>query len=289
MEMKYWKIAVFLFNLCIWLTGCMVLVVGVWLLLDPSNGYLFNLFVENTTPHETIYLVSYSILGLGSVVLTVGFFGCQASLRGNQCILAIYMTMLIILIAAELAVVSVGSFMSVRTTSGLEGRLLNRLAEHYGHDSTSDIAFSHSLDFAQYKFNCCGIYGDGDYNQTAWWRDGQYSGTKRHVPLTCCVLKNPEVKNAGSPMSVVSRVFHKDNEKPWLHPQPRDEAACQVLELEAQEGYRHKEGCLDKATNWLRAESLKLIVIGLFVAGIQTAGVLCSAMLCRRIREVQEN
>lgn len=128
------------------------------------------------------------------------------------------MAMLIILIAAELAAVSVGGFMSVRTMSGLEGRLLNRLAEHYGHDPTSDIAFSHSLDFAQYKvhtfiaipgrykihiffsiyylfqFNCCGIYGDGDYNETAWWRDGQFSGTKRHVPLTCCVLKNPDVR-----------------------------------------------------------------------------------------------
>ena len=43
------------------------------------------------------------------------------------------------------------------------------------------------------QFNCCGIYGHGDYNDTPWWRDGQFSGTRRNVPLTCCVLKNPEV------------------------------------------------------------------------------------------------
>jgi len=43
------------------------------------------------------------------------------------------------------------------------------------------------------QFNCCGIYGDDDYNGTAWWRDGQFSGSKRQVPLTCCVLKNSEV------------------------------------------------------------------------------------------------
>lgn len=43
------------------------------------------------------------------------------------------------------------------------------------------------------QFNCCGIYGDDDYNGTAWWRDGRISGSKRQVPLTCCVLKNSEV------------------------------------------------------------------------------------------------
>ena len=45
-----------------------------------------------------------------------------------------------------------------------------------------------------FQFNCCGIHGDTDYNGTAWWRDGQISGTKRQVPLTCCVLKDIEVK-----------------------------------------------------------------------------------------------
>jgi len=43
------------------------------------------------------------------------------------------------------------------------------------------------------QFNCCGIYNDDDYNDTAWWRDSQISGSKKQVPLTCCVLKNSEV------------------------------------------------------------------------------------------------
>lgn len=46
------------------------------------------------------------------------------------------------------------------------------------------------------QFNCCGIYGYGDYNGTAWWRDAQISGNRRQVPLTCCVLKNIEVRRA---------------------------------------------------------------------------------------------
>ncbi|XP_015606367.1 CD151 antigen [Cephus cinctus] len=285
--MKYLKVALFTFNLLIWLAGCTVLVTGICLLLEPTKGDLLNLYVPISTPHETIHLVAYSLLGLGCTVLTVGFFGCRAALHGSQCILATYMSMLLALITMELISSAVGGFMTYRILSGLEGRLRDRLAEHYGHDPTSDIPFSHSLDFAQYKFNCCGIHGDGDYNETAWWRDSQISGTRRQVPLTCCVLRNSEDKNTGSPMSVVARVFHKHYEKPWLHPQPKDEAACQVEELDGHEGYRHKTGCLEKVSNWLQYESFTFVFLGMFMAGLQTFGIITSAFLCRTIRDMQ--
>ncbi|XP_012288832.1 CD151 antigen [Orussus abietinus] len=288
--MKYLKVAFFTFNLLIWLAGCTVLVIGAWLLLEPSKGHLLNLFVPSLTPHETTHLIAYSLLGLGVTVLTVGFFGCRAAFHENQCILAIYMSMLIALIVTELVTAAVGGLMTFRILAGLEERLTDKLAENYGHDPadpTSDIPFSHSLDFAQFKFNCCGIHGDGDYNGTAWWRDGQISGTRRQVPVTCCVLKNSEVKNTGSPMSVVSRVFHMNNEKPWLHPQLRDEAACQVVDEVGHEGYRHKEGCLGKVTSWLQYESLTLVFLGMAMAGIQTFGIITSAFLCRTIRDMQ--
>ncbi|XP_066581554.1 tetraspanin-11-like [Prorops nasuta] len=284
--MKYLKIALFSFNLLIWLAGCTVLVIGAWLLLEPSKGHLLNLFVPDTTPHETINLVAYSLLGLGFTVLTVGFFGCRAALRGNQCILATYMSMLVALIITELVTAAIGGFMTFRILSNLEERLTNKLSKDYGHDVSSDLPFTHSFDFAQYKFNCCGIHGDGDYNGTAWWRDGQISGVRRQVPLTCCVLKNTEIKNTGSPMSVVSRVFHKNTEKPWLHPQPRDEAACQIGDPAGHEGFRHKEGCLTKVTNWLQCESFTLVFLGMAMAGIQTFGIITSAFLCRTIRDM---
>ncbi|XP_076165349.1 tetraspanin-1 isoform X1 [Ptiloglossa arizonensis] len=285
--MKYLKVVLFTFNLLIWLAGCTVLIIGAWLLLEPSKGHLLNLFVSDATPHVTINLIAYSLLGLGFTVLTVGFFGCRAALHGNQCILATYMSMLVALIVTELVTAAVGGVMTFQILSGLEQTLISKLADKYGHEPTSDILFSHSLDFAQYKFNCCGIRGYGDYNGTAWWRDGQISGNRRQVPLTCCVLKNTEVKNTGSPMSVVSRVFHQHTEKPWLNPKPKDETACQVEDKEGHDGYRHKEGCLDKITSWLQCESCTLVFLGMAMAGIQTFGIITSAFLCRTIRDMQ--
>lgn len=255
--------------------------------MEPSKGHLLNLFVPNLTPHETIHVIAYSLLGLGLTVLTVGFFGCRAALHENQCILAIYMSMQIALIVTELIAAAILGLMTFRILSGLEERLASRLADHYGHDPTSDIPFSHSLDFAQYKFNCCGIHGDNDYNGTAWWRDGQISGTKRQVPLTCCVLKDTEIKNTGSPMSVISRVFYQNSETPWLHPQPKDMMACQVEDEKGHEGYRHKNGCLDKVSDWLELESFTLVFLGMSMAGIQTFGIITSAFLCRTIRDMR--
>ncbi|XP_012259200.1 tetraspanin-11-like [Athalia rosae] len=285
--MKYLKVALFMFNLLIWLAGCTVLVMGAWLLLEPSKGHLLNLFVPNVTPQETIHLIAYSLLGLGITVLTVGFCGCRAAFHENQCVLAIYMSMLIALIVTELVTAAAGGLVTYRVLSGLEARLKERLGDHYGHDPTSDIPFSRSLDFAQYKFNCCGIHGDEDYNNTAWWRDGRISGSRRQVPLTCCVLKNIEAENAGSPISVVSRVFHRNDEEPWLRPQPKDEASCQIEDVEGHEGYRHKEGCLDKLTSWLQTESFTLVFLGMAMAGIQTFGIITSAFLCRTLRDIE--
>lgn len=62
-----------------------------------------------------------------------------------------YMSMLVALIITELITAAVGGLMTFRILSGLEERLINKLAEDYGHEPTSDIPFSHSLDFAQYK------------------------------------------------------------------------------------------------------------------------------------------
>lgn len=61
------------------------------------------------------------------------------------------MSMLIALIVTELVTAAIGGLMTFQIVFNLEERLIGKLAVDYGHDPTSDIPFSHSLDFAQYK------------------------------------------------------------------------------------------------------------------------------------------
>ncbi|XP_011501676.1 PREDICTED: tetraspanin-11-like [Ceratosolen solmsi marchali] len=285
--MKCLKGVLFIFNLLIWLSGCTVMVIGAWLLMEPSKGHLLNIFAPHAIPTETIYFVAYSLLATGFTILIVSFFGCRVALRESHCILVIYMSLLIILIVTELVTAAVLGIMMYRALSGLEVRLMERMSEYYGYNVSSDVSFTHSLDYAQYKFNCCGIYSDRDYNGTAWWRESHFSGGKRQVPLTCCIFKEAEIKNTGSPMSVVSRVFYKNNEKPWLYPQLKDESACQSQDATVHERFRHKEGCLDKVKNWIQYESLVVILFGVVFASAQAIGIIISAFLCRRIMNMQ--
>jgi hypothetical protein len=62
-----------------------------------------------------------------------------------------YMSMLVALIVTELITAAIGGLMTFQILSDLEKRLTGKLKADYGHDPTSDIPFSHSLDFAQYK------------------------------------------------------------------------------------------------------------------------------------------
>lgn len=62
-----------------------------------------------------------------------------------------YMSMLVALIVTELVTAAIGGLMTFQILSDLEDRLTHKLKVDYGHDVTSDISFSNSLDFAQYK------------------------------------------------------------------------------------------------------------------------------------------
>lgn len=61
------------------------------------------------------------------------------------------MGLLLVLILTELSTAAIGGIITFQSLSNLEKRLTGKLVVGYGHDSTSDIPFSHSLDFAQYK------------------------------------------------------------------------------------------------------------------------------------------
>merc|ERR1712203_72436 len=61
--------------------------------------------------------------------------------------------------------------------------LLHKLQTEFGFDNL----FSHSINFIQQKFHCCGILRSSDFAYSEWSR-GEGEGLT--VPLTCCALIN---------------------------------------------------------------------------------------------------
>ncbi|XP_034732691.1 CD9 antigen-like isoform X2 [Etheostoma cragini] len=81
--MKCVKYLLFVFNFIFWLMGSFVLAVGLWLRFDPETVSLLN---GDKAP-DTFFIGVYILIGAGSLVMLVGFFGCCGAVRESQCLL----------------------------------------------------------------------------------------------------------------------------------------------------------------------------------------------------------
>ncbi|KAJ8668580.1 hypothetical protein QAD02_010243 [Eretmocerus hayati] len=279
--MKYVKGLLFTVNLAIWLTGCVLIVTGIYIMMEPHRGHLLNLFVTDASPHDTIHTVGYGMVVYGLTILTVGFCGCRAALQRSACVVGLYMGLLVTLIISELIAGAWIGKVTHKSLEGMERRMYEKLNNAFGWDMSNDHDFTRALIYAQYKFNCCGINNDYDYVNSSWWIDNQLHGMKEQVFRTCCVHKENESKNTGSPMSSLSRVFHTNTEKPWTNPQLTDESACQSLDVAVHTPHRNKIGCLPTVKDWLRMQSYVPILFGIAVLGSQVLSVLVSGCLWR--------
>ncbi|KAM6977105.1 tetraspanin-2-like [Aplochiton taeniatus] len=97
--MKCVKYLLFVFNFIFWLMGSFVLAVGLWLRFDPDTVSLLN---GDGAP-DTFFIGVYILIGAGSLVMLVGFFGCCGAVRESQCLLGSFFACLLIIFGAEVA------------------------------------------------------------------------------------------------------------------------------------------------------------------------------------------
>ncbi|KAM8914930.1 tetraspanin-2a [Spinachia spinachia] len=97
--MRCVKYLLFLFNFIFWLSGLLVLAVGLWLRFDPE---IAELLTGDGAP-DTFFIAVYILLGAGALMMIVGFFGCFGAVRESQCLLASFFACLIIIFGAEIA------------------------------------------------------------------------------------------------------------------------------------------------------------------------------------------
>ncbi|KAL2090812.1 hypothetical protein ACEWY4_013075 [Coilia grayii] len=97
--MKCVKYLLFVFNFIFWLSGSLVLAVGLWLRFDPTTSSLLN---EDGAP-DTFFIAVYILIIAGGVMMLVGFFGCCGAMRESQCLLGSFFACLLIIFGAEVA------------------------------------------------------------------------------------------------------------------------------------------------------------------------------------------
>ncbi|CAB1424347.1 unnamed protein product [Pleuronectes platessa] len=145
--MKCVKYLLFVFNFTFWLMGSFVLAVGLWLRFDPETVSLLN---GDKAP-DTFFIGVYILIGAGSLVMLVGFFGCCGAVRESQCLLGSFFACLLIIFGAEVAA---GVFGFLNKDKIIED-VQTFYSTTYNEDNNSTLIVSY-----QKILNCCGTSAD---------------------------------------------------------------------------------------------------------------------------------
>ncbi|XP_034021897.1 tetraspanin-2a [Thalassophryne amazonica] len=144
--MKCVKYLLFVFNFIFWLSGLLVLAVGLWLRFDPDT---VELLTSDEAP-ETFFIAVYILLGAGGLMMLVGFFGCFGAVRESQCLLVSFFVCLVIIFGAEIAAGVFGFINKEQIVEEVQKFYSSSVADVSNANGTAIASIYHKV------LNCCG-------------------------------------------------------------------------------------------------------------------------------------
>uniref|UniRef100_A0A3B3UNR9 Tetraspanin n=1 Tax=Poecilia latipinna TaxID=48699 RepID=A0A3B3UNR9_9TELE len=162
------KVMMFIFNGGIFLAGLVILGVGIWVTVDSDS--LLNL-VEKVVdlPDEVFKLnyVGYMLIGVGAVLLIIGFLGCCGAINENRCMLLTFFSLVLIIFIVEVAggIVLSDLFVLKQITT----------MSNYGKDPGMTELWNITME----QSRCCGYKNYTDFYGSPFNIGGEY-------PPPCC-------------------------------------------------------------------------------------------------------
>jgi len=174
------KYIVFGFNVIFWIIGFLMLAVGLWAQFEKNNPYsqLNRLSKFYLDPALLITIV-------GAFTFIVGFSGCVGALRENTTFLAIYSTLLGLLLLAEITVV----ILAFASKDWIEEEIKTRLDDMivlYRDDPDLQAI----IDWMQQDWKCCGINRPDDWDMNIYFNKSATNLKSEEaggVPFSCCI------------------------------------------------------------------------------------------------------
>ncbi|XP_026219317.1 tetraspanin-7-like [Anabas testudineus] len=174
------KTLLLLYSFIFWVTGVVLLSVGLWwkFMLGPymlliSNG-------PSTAP--------YVLAGTGAAIILFGLFGCFATCRGRPWMLNLYAVFLTLVFMTELIAGISGFVFRHEIKETFLSTYSDAVMKYDGRDDRSL-----ALDGVQRRLHCCGVH-----NYTSWFSSAYFplSG----LPASCCISSSDcsgaELRNA---------------------------------------------------------------------------------------------
>jgi len=176
------KYLIFVLNFAFWLAGGLLISIGVYAFIDKVQ-LSGSLRVDNV--FDVILNVSLVMILMGGIIFMVSFSGCIGALRENTCLLKLYSFCLLIFFLLEMGIAIMGFVFPQSLQSVLEENFTDKIIQTY----RDDLDLQNLIDFAQQRFQCCGLSSDGytDWSKNEYFNCSSPSVERCGVPFSCCI------------------------------------------------------------------------------------------------------
>lgn len=170
------KYTLFVTNVLVLLLGLVILIMGIVLLARGSSKEMGSYMGAVESIRES----AISAVFLGVVLFFTGFLGCWGAAKGNTCMLATYIAILVVAIMIEIAIMALA--LTYVSSSKLDSVVSQRLEDiitggSRDKDDWDEMRDTNFLYNVQENLKCCGAHGFQDYTRM-----------DRSVPNSCYFL-----------------------------------------------------------------------------------------------------
>jgi len=195
------RLIVFLVNFIFLLCGIAVLVFGIVTLSSPTTIIDALSFIPGYENLDYIVDVQQAVLNggimmtvIGSVLVVLCLFGLVASCSSGKCLLGIYISLTLLVLYFELAVIIYFSIESQSVENRIQDLMFTSLVQNFQPVTINgtnilngSTAGAMAWEGLQFTYACCGAHGYLDYNSTGfdWQKKFDYN-PNAIVPPSCC-------------------------------------------------------------------------------------------------------
>lgn len=285
------KVILIIFNVIFLLTGLALLGVGIWMAASPES-LLANIEYISSIASADNYMkyAAYVLIAAGCFVIIVSIFGCCGAIQESVCLLSVYIFLLVLVMAIEiaggvLAIIFrqkiVDTLETAATCSFLKPGTAAASASGCD-DKEADNTWIKAFRFVQHEFKCCGVSNYTDY-------------TKEHVVFaatdklswSCC-----EVHPNGTNFNDLSAKFNDDTDKEAIIASPESETKSYFVNYDkciSKQGAFYTKGCRDAINDWLSLYAPILIGLGIGIASFELFVIIFAVCLCRNTSDKDDD
>uniref|UniRef100_A0A3B5MEA9 Tetraspanin n=1 Tax=Xiphophorus couchianus TaxID=32473 RepID=A0A3B5MEA9_9TELE len=231
---------------CKLIFGALIMGFGLWILFDKES---FIAVLQESS--DTVKVASYILIGVGSLTMAMGFFGCIGAIYEIRCLLGLYFTCLLLILIAQVTAAVLIYIQRDPLKHEMSVIIRGLIVNYTGQNKTTE----HAWDFVQRTMKCCGWTGPGNWSENTLIKNStQY--------LYSCSCRNDTIPGT----------------------EVKEFGLCERLSAQPPV---FEMGCITSVEKWLLDNCGIILGICIGVAVVELLGMILSMCLCKSV--VQED